>query len=247
VLGQFPRLIPEIGGLVFHSAKQALAGSSAIGSMIDAAKVRRVVPDAAVGAGWHPPHEFVRALEPFLTPEAEVLELACGSGRISHLVAPRVRTLVATDMSATMVREAVKNLAPQANVLVQITNGRTLEEFGDNTFDLVFAAGMFGYVESTFFLALLDEMQRVLRPGGVVVFNEMLVDDDQEAEYLLTMARKAARRGHISGTVERPLTVAQIEKWGRLVGLELVSAEPGEPDGSGLRRRIVVARATDAS
>lgn len=51
---------------------------------------------------------------PYLTPEMEVLELACGSGQFSFRLAERVRQWTATDFSEKMVLEAQKRSGPQS-------------------------------------------------------------------------------------------------------------------------------------
>lgn len=243
MLRRTPQLIPEISALIARGAEQALAGSSALSSLIMASKVRRAVPDAAVGVGWYPPDGFLRALEPLLAPETAVLELGCGAGRFTRLVAPRVRRIVATDVSPTMVAEARRNVGDLPHVTCAVTDGRHLDEFGDGTFDLLFAAGVFGYVESTFVLSLLDAARRVLRPGGSLVFNLALIDDPEQADHLLEVARMAARKGRVSGTVERPYALEQVRGWCAVAGLELVSADHAPGETSGLRRRVVIARA----
>jgi SAM-dependent methyltransferase len=149
-------------------------------------------------------------------------------------------------MSPMMVAEARENLADFGNVQVSRTDGFSLREFPADSFDLVFSAGMFGYLDPAPALGMLDEVRRVLRPSGHLVFNLELIDAASSGERLLDAARQAARRRHKSGNVERPYCLAQIEAWLQTVDMRLVSATLGMDAGGRAGRTNVVARSEPA-
>lgn len=238
-----PGLAREAATIVTHAVTQGLAESSALGSLVSAERARQVVPGAATGVGWHPDDELIAAMEPMLLPSSAVLELGGGAGRTARMIAGRVGSLTTTDMSRAMVEEATRELRDFANVRVLQTDGFTLGGFGDQTFDLVFAAGMFGYVEAGPALGLLDEIHRVLRPGGALVINLTLLDDGEDrVAYFVEHARAAARKKHGSGTVERPYALTQMTAWFDAVGLSLVAPQTAVDRSVGTWRSTLVAR-----
>ena len=70
-----------------------------------------------------------------LTPDMEVLELACGTGQLSFPLAERVRRWEATDFSPAMVEQTRKRTAPpQLSFSVQ---DATALPYADHSFDAV--------------------------------------------------------------------------------------------------------------
>jgi SAM-dependent methyltransferase len=231
LLVQHPSQAREVLSIALLSAWRGATSSNAIASLIDGLRVRRAVPGAAWSVDWARADSFVEALAPSLTKAAQALELGCGDGRISRSVAPRVANLVCTDVSRTMVKEATENLADHDNVRCQKVDGFTLSAFADESFDLVFAQGVLTYMDPGPLLALLDEVQRVLRPSGTCVFNFATIDDELLAQYLLEAARTDARRRRVSPAHERPYAETQIQAMYRAVGLDVLpspSREPGD-------------------
>src|SRR5437763_5408458 len=171
LLVRAPRLMPDIARIVTSALRGAIFDNNALISLLDSERARVAVPDVATGVGWYDERPFLEALTPHLTADATVLELGCGGGRISRHVAPMVGELVCTDPSRAMVAEARENLAMFANVRVAATDGFALSEFTDGAFGIVFAQGVLGDLDPNQLLALLDEVRRVLRRGGVCVFN----------------------------------------------------------------------------
>jgi SAM-dependent methyltransferase len=241
-----PWLVPETIRIATRAVDQSLAGSSALSSLVSAERARMAVPDAATGAGWHPEEDILSVLRPLLGSDLKVLELGCGAGRLSRHIAPQVAGLTCTDMSRPMVAEARRNLASYANVQVVQTDGFTLGGLPDQGYDLVFAAGMFGYVEAAQMLGLFDEIHRVLRAGGTLTFSIALIDDPRIADDLFQGAREGAGKRRASGFVERPYCLAQIEAWLRLAGLAPVSPTLEERSEPVSGRTNVVARREQA-
>ncbi|MFQ5399547.1 MAG: class I SAM-dependent methyltransferase [Anaerolineae bacterium] len=124
-------------------------------------------------------------LEPHLArpfSEAAVVELGAGTGRLTRLLAPRVRHIYAFDRSAHMLDVAVSR--PDArgvkNWDAAVADHRALP-VGDRTADLVIAGWSLGHLvgwyPETWRVELgrvLAETQRVLRSGGMVVILETL-------------------------------------------------------------------------
>ena len=100
-----------------------------------------------------------------LTPDMDVLELACGTGLISHNIAGFVHSLQATDYSEGMIAAARKKAAP-ANLSFSIKDA-TAVSFPDSCFDAVVISNAL-HVMPRPELALA-EVKRLLVPDGLLI------------------------------------------------------------------------------
>jgi SAM-dependent methyltransferase len=151
--------------------------------------------------------------------------------RVSMHVAPLVAELTCTDVSRAMVAEARRNLASCPNVRCAVTDGFTLREFEDDAMDLVFAAGVLTYLAPNPLLAMLDEITRVLRPGGVCISNYGLIDDPDAVRQRLDAVRRAARSRRFNGSVEEAYIESQVTELHDAAGLEVVDVRADEDGG----------------
>jgi SAM-dependent methyltransferase len=239
-----PRLLPEAIRLTLGSVRQAVWSDVELAVLLDSERVRQVLPDAVRGAHWYPDESFVAALLPRLDRDMRVLELGCGVGRVSRQVAPHVGELTCTDVSRIMLDEARENLSALDNVRFSRTHGFRLEGFEDAGFDLVFAHAVFFFFELYPALSLLDELCRVLRPGGTCVLSFLTIDRPAWAREALGEARRAAARGTFSARQFRPYASGQIEAMYAAVGLRVVDCGFGElGDADGRAPLIVVGEA----
>jgi len=112
----------------------------------------------------------------------DVVELGAGTGRLTRLLAPRVRSIKAFDASAHMLEVAEKSLRKMV-----LTNWQTgmadhrQVPLADKSADLVISGWSFCYLAvwggADWQSALqdgLNEIQRILRPGGMVIIIESL-------------------------------------------------------------------------
>ena len=112
----------------------------------------------------------------------DVVEMGAGTGRLTCLLAPRVDTLRAFDVSQPMLDVAAARLASLGlhNWTVEVADNRALP-LPDGVADLVLAGWSFGHSVAWYeerwraeIGRALAEMQRVLRPGGTAVILETL-------------------------------------------------------------------------
>jgi ubiquinone/menaquinone biosynthesis C-methylase UbiE len=175
--------------------------------------------------------------------DTRALELGCGGGRVSVKIAPIVRDLVATDISKAMLAEAREAVADFPNTVCQLTDGYTLREFEDDSFDLVFAVGVMTFFAPNHLLGMLVEIARVLRKGGICVANYMLLDDPQLAHEHVGRVLEDARARRPRGGVEQAYMLDSVAALHRIAGLEVIEPAPDEGPPPGMWRVVVVSRA----
>lgn len=100
-------------------------------------------------------------------PFAAALELACGIGLFTEMLAPRCTSLLAVDISATAVSRAQERVArfPQ----VSCERRRLPDEMPDGPFDLIVCSDVLSYWLEDDVRQAVRTMEARLRPGGRLV------------------------------------------------------------------------------
>lgn len=143
-----------------------------------------------------------------LPPHCEnALEIGCGTGEFTRLLASRARSVVALDLSSQMIRLARSRSASHQNI----------EYVLGDVMRLPLAAGRFDCVVSIATLhhlplaeALL-KMKDALEPGGVLVVHDLVADDGlvDRATSALAYPLSVARRLWKTGRVRAPREVRE--------------------------------------
>ena len=106
-----------------------------------------------------------------------VLDLACGPGGwvIDLAYAALAAQVVGVDISANSISYAQSQARAQGldNARFQVMNILKPLDFPDNSFDLVNARLLFAFMPKHAWLPLVQECQRILRPGGIIRLTEM--------------------------------------------------------------------------
>lgn len=117
-----------------------------------------------------------------------VLECACGTGAISRYLAPKCKTLIATDFSVGMLRQTLKNCRNYDNIKVRRADIAHLK-CRDNKFDAVVAGNVIHLLEDPH--AAVKELERVCKPGGKIIIPTYInasAGVNQKAVKLLSLA-----------------------------------------------------------
>lgn len=106
-----------------------------------------------------------------LKPDDRVLELGCGVGRIGRELAPIVAHWEGADISANMLAVARERLAGFANVGLTELKRTSLEALPSASFSKAYCVAVFIHMDKEDFFLYLEELARVLKPGGLVFFD----------------------------------------------------------------------------
>ena len=148
-----------------------------------------------------------------------VADLGCGTGAVTHTVAPFVERVIAVDESSAMLSAARKRLAGLENV--DIRNGR-LESLPlpDGEVDVALLFLVLHYVADP--EGVIDEAVRVLKPHGRLLVLDMMPHERQDLRQTM---------GHVWQGFDR----AVLGSWLEAAGLEHYRYQPlpADPDAKG--------------
>lgn len=113
---------------------------------------------------------LARGLEHVLVPNARVLDLGCGTGRLTARTAPLVKSILGVDVSPEMIRIAESTHKALPNLRFEVTNGSDLRTLDAEVFELVYSYSVFPHLEPELTEAYFYEANRVLVASGVFRF-----------------------------------------------------------------------------
>jgi len=101
----------------------------------------------------------------------DMLELGCGAGRMTASFAKRFEHVCAFDLSREMLSRARQMHTAQKNILWSLCNGTDLSCVASDSMDFAFSYLVLQHLpKEALALQYIREMLRVLRPGGVFLF-----------------------------------------------------------------------------
>lgn len=108
---------------------------------------------------------------PKVSATSVVLELGPGTGRLTRHLIGRCSELVLADYSQLVCDWLQEYLGSKCTFRIIRLSGPLLTDIAAETVDVVLAHGVFEHIDLDDMASFLGEFRRVLRPGGVVVFN----------------------------------------------------------------------------
>ena len=147
-----------------------------------------------------------------LGPQAEVLDLGAGTGKLTRSLVPRFARVVAVEPDDAM-RDVLEEIVPAAEALPG--NAEAIP-IADTSVDAVFSAEAFHWFATD---AAVAEIVRALRPrGAFVIFWNYPLEDDEMGEEAERVIKAAVERGGepglgrvLSNEWRRPLEAAPFE------------------------------------
>ena len=108
--------------------------------------------------------------------DKEIIEIACGTGNWTQVLAKRARSVVATDASSTATEVAKRKLPAISNTVFEVADAYALKSM-DRVFDVVFAADWWSHVPKSALTEFLSGVHHLLRVGGKAIFLDMMMND----------------------------------------------------------------------
>lgn len=152
-------------------------------------------------------------------PKASWLEVACGPAAISRALASKVGRVTGIDLTPAMVEKAREEAAREGIGNAEFSVGdATALEFADASFDGAVNRLSFHHIPAP--QRVLEEMARLVRPGGRVIVSDLLTDEDADAQAWHQEIERLRDPSHWATP-----TPTRLRAMGEAAGLELESEQ----------------------
>lgn len=152
-----------------------------------------------------------------LSPDAQVLDIASGTGEFSRALAPHVASVIGLDATDAMMEQGKKFIAAAGIENIRFEKGIVQDiPFEDESFDIVASRYAFHHFADA--RPVIAEMIRVCKTGGHIIIVDIVVPDESaavESNYYEWLCDQSHTRA---------LHPEEFQCYFRLFGLELVSA-----------------------
>lgn len=168
-------------------------------------------------------------------PEMSLLEVGCGSAKLSALLAQNGLKITGVDRSPNALRVARNNMATLGVAGTLVQGDAFFLPFGSHTFDVVISTGLLEHFRDP--LPIVAEMKRVLKSGG------LFFSDIAPLKFSLLRLGFYARRLDQSTSDEYPFRANDIRHWLEVCGFKQVEVfAGGVTPPLGLVRRVSLIR-----
>lgn len=161
---------------------------------------------------WWDGRQTAAVVLPHISNTSEVLEIACGIGRVSRYVAPHCRRLHCADILDEALAEAKLQLREFHNVCFEKINGYDLNVYESDLFDCVYSFTTFFHFDFELVVRYFAEITRVLKSQGIGIIEFKQWKDKHDVIELL---EKIEHQGGLK------VYHAELDKW-RYVSNEML-------------------------
>lgn len=198
---------------------------------------RREQGDRPLGDEWNVPevlgvevaadeivsHIDRSVLEPWLGKVGTLLEIGSGGGRFTEALLPRAERLIATDTAPTMLELLQRRFQDRPGVSCVLLEGTNLAVIADGSVDAVFAYDVFVHLSAWNILLYLQEIARVLRPGGRAILHHSNLHSELGWKRFLRDAARM-RDGQPPSARFTPMTPELMAEMATRSGFEVLAA-----------------------
>lgn len=173
--------------------------------------------------------------------QGSALDFGCGVGRLSRVMAGYFNEVVGVDIAPSMIELANEMSAMDGRCHYVLNQSDDLAQFDDASFDFVYTNITLQHIPPRFTRRYFDEFLRVLRPGGLIVF-ELLLPPERPS--LRARGRAARLKSAIS---RRPtmhaywMSEEAVRAHFQARGARVLDVTPTHHDGFTQRARYCVA------
>lgn len=124
----------------------------------------------------HSPSPLAKLSEPLLRKHSFILELGCGVGRDAEFFAEKGHRIIATDASEIVIEQDKQHFPTLSNSFEVLDMLEALP-YRKESFDVVYANLSLHYYSDENTRRMIEDIARVLKPKGLLVFACKSVDD----------------------------------------------------------------------
>jgi SAM-dependent methyltransferase len=131
---------------------------------------------SSLGEEWNESEEWKQALiddvlRATIPAGGTVLEIGAGGGRWSEVLAARAERTILVDVTPAVLKLCRERLGERDDVDYRLASGSDLPGVEDRSVDAIWSFDVFVHVAPVDQAGYLDELARVLRPGGVAAIH----------------------------------------------------------------------------